>query len=58
MEARFDVETIQLPDRARAIDGSMFHREAWGVLSKLYTGTSCRLMLYGQAGPARGAPSA
>ena len=28
MEARFEVETIQLPDRARAIAVSMFRREA------------------------------
>jgi len=28
MEARFDVETIQLPNQARAIDSAMFRREA------------------------------
>ena len=45
MEARFDVETIQLPDRARAIDGSMFHREAWEARLISNTRTSFQVML-------------
>ncbi len=33
MEARFDFCISQLPNRARAIDGVMFRREAWVVQS-------------------------
>ena len=43
MEARFDRCIIQLPNRARAIDGVMFRREAWDTLSGLEKETSCRL---------------
>ena len=58
MEARFDVYLFQLPNRARAFDGVMFSREAWDSRSTLDSGACCRLMPYGQGGPARGAPSA
>ena len=44
MEARFDVETIQLPDWARAIAGSMFRREAWVARSGLDSNACCRFM--------------
>ena len=50
MEARFDVWIIRLPNRARAIDGVMFRREAWVVRSMLNSNACCRLMPYGQGG--------
>ena len=56
MEARFDGGIIQLPNRARAICGFMFRREAWDVRTELDSGPCCRLMPYGQGGPAQGAP--
>ena len=51
MEARFDGEIIQLSNRACAIDGVMFRREAWVARSGLVIGTCCRLIPYGQGGP-------
>ena len=53
MEARFDGGIIRLPNRARAIDGVMFRREAWNAQSVLDLRACCRLMPYGQGGPAR-----
>jgi len=37
MEARSDCNILRLRNRARAIDGVMFRREAWDVRSKLNT---------------------
>ena len=51
MEARFDLRIIRLPNRARAIDGVMFRREAWVVRSMLNIRASCQVMPYGQGGP-------
>ena len=53
MEARFVGGIIQLQNQARAIDGVMFRREAWVARSGLVIGACCRLMPYGQGGPAR-----
>jgi len=53
MKARFDGGIIRLPNRARAIDGVMFSREAWDSRSTLDSGACCRLMPYGQGGPAQ-----
>ena len=58
MEARFDGIILILPNRARAIAGVMFRREAWVAKSMLDSSACDRLMPYGQGGPARGAPSA
>ena len=58
MEARFDVEPVQLPNRARAFDRYMFRREAWVARSGLDSNACCRLMPQGQGGPPGGAPSA
>ena len=41
MEARFDGEIIQLSNRACAIDGVMFRREAWDAQSDLDSGPRC-----------------
>ena len=41
MEARFDSWIIRLPNRARAIGGVMFCREAWDALSELDSGPCC-----------------
>ena len=41
MEARFDIWIIQLSNRARAIGGVMFCREAWDALSELDSGPCC-----------------
>jgi len=35
MDARFDCDISRLSNRARAIDGFMFRREAWDVWSRL-----------------------
>ena len=51
MEARFDIQIIRLPNRARAIEDSMFRREAWVARSGLVIGTCCRLIPYDQGGP-------
>ena len=51
MEARFDRNILQLPNRARAIDGVMFRREAWVVQSMLNIRASCQVMPYGPGGP-------
>ena len=48
MKARFDGWIIRLSNRARAIAGVMFRREAWDVRSGLVIGACCRLMPYGQ----------
>ena len=58
MEARFEFCIHRFPNRARAIGGFMFRREAWVERSGLVIGACCRLMLYGQGGPARRAPAA
>ena len=54
MDARFDCDISRLSNRARAIDGFMFHREAWDVWSRLDIKASCQLMPYSQGTRGRG----
>ena len=57
MEARFDSGIIQLLNRARAIGGVMFSREAWDDLSSSVTGACCSRHHMAQGDLREGHPS-